>query len=90
MKHHWAAPAAAGCASALCAWGAISSSGWEVFWLLVGTIGFAAESFALWRPAKGDTLSETVWDKTKPLTRRIPMGIFLVWLTLHFVFRLGA
>lgn len=64
---------------------AISSGGWAAFWLGLGTVGLAAEAVALQRSAKGDTLSETVWLKTQPLWLRIGLGVFMAWLTIHFV-----
>ena len=83
------APLLAWTASIICLVGAVTAgSNWTQFWLAMGTAGFLVEGYALHRKAKGDTLSETIWLETRPLYRRIPLGIFMVWLTLHFVFRL--
>jgi hypothetical protein len=75
-----------GCAALICLIGAIGSNGWSVFWLAIGAVGFGAEAVALQRPAKDDTLSETIWTKTRPLWIRIPVAVFLVWLVVHWVF----
>jgi hypothetical protein len=72
-------------ASLVCLGAAVASGGWSAFWLTVGAVGFAVEAVALHRKAKGDTLSETVWAKTRPLWLRIPLAIFMAWLTVHFV-----
>jgi hypothetical protein len=75
-------------ASVVCLIAAIATGGWAALWFSIGAFGFVAEAVALSRKEKGDTLSETVWAKTQPIWLRIPLGIFMVWLTLHFVFRL--
>lgn len=84
-------PALAGSASLLCLLGAVNAaSGWGTFWLSVGTLGMGVEAYALHRKAKGDTLSETVWLETASTPRRVALGVFMLWLAVHFVFRVGA
>lgn len=71
--------------AAVCLGAAVVAGGWSAFWLIIGTVGFAVEAVALQRRAKGDTLSETVWSLTRPLWLRIPLAVFLLWLTAHLV-----
>ena len=78
----------AGGGSIVCLTAAVLLGGWAALWFSIGAFGFVAEAVALNRPDKGDTLSETIWARTRPLWLRIPLGIFMVWLTLHWVFGL--
>jgi len=70
----------------VCLVAAVLSGGWSAFWLSIGAIGFGVEAYTLYTPGNKDTLSYTVWQKTRPLWLRIPLGIFMLWLTFHFVF----
>lgn len=63
-------------------------NGWRVFWLVFAAIGLTAEGIALWRKAKDDTASETVWWLRGPITGWRAFGVLaiMVWLTFHFAF----
>jgi hypothetical protein len=78
---------ASAAAAVLCLIGAVAVADWSSPWLVIGAVGFGWEAFTLNRKAKGDTLSETVW-RPKALWARISIAIFMVWLTLHWVFGL--
>lgn len=75
-----------GAAAILCLVAAIAVGGWSAFWLGIGAVGFGVEAYALATPGNQDTLSYTIWQRTRPLWLRIPLAIFMVWLTLHFIF----
>jgi len=65
-------------------------------WILWGVYFCILEGVALVRSAEGDTLSEHIrlWFGTKKGTkptlwawaRRIFLAVFLLWLTIHFLF----
>jgi hypothetical protein len=66
--------------------------GWTVAWLLWLAMFVAIEGAAIINPARGDTLSEKIWDwfriQNKPRQwtwRRAVLAGFLVWLLVHFV-----
>ena len=79
-----------GTASLLCTLGLVTAlnqgNAWSAFWLFIGAVGFGVEAYTVQHPRKGDTLSETVVARTRPLWIRIPLAVFLVWLTIHLVF----
>lgn len=78
---------ASGAAAVLCLIGAVVVSDWSSPWLVIGAAGFGYEAFTLHRKEKGDTLSETVW-RARPVWARAGIFLFMVWLTLHWVFGL--
>jgi hypothetical protein len=84
VEIRWSAAASA-LAALVCLGTALAVGGWSAFWLGIGTVGFAVEAVALQRHQKGDTLSETVRDLTRPLWLRIPLAVFMLWLAGHFV-----
>ena len=63
------------------------SSGWSTFWFLLLAVGGVAETIAMYRRSKGDTLSESVWRKTTKPWQRWLLGAFMIWLTFHFLFQ---
>ena len=65
---------------------AVTSSGWAAFWFALLAVGGIAETAALARRDKGDTLSETVWAHTTHPAARIGLGAFLTWLAIHLTF----
>lgn len=62
---------------------ATTSSGWAVFWFSLLFVGAIAETVALYKKGKGDTFSESVWDKVDSIWKKVLLGVFLVWLTWH-------
>lgn len=64
---------------------------WTTFWLCWILVGVVAEGIALYRGAKGDTLSEQVWGALD-----LPgygkflawmLTAMLIWAAVHFVTR---
>jgi hypothetical protein len=66
---------------------AFVSDGWAVFWFLLLLVGAMAETYALYREEKNDTFSESVWRKTTKPWQRWLLGLFMFWLTFHFLFQ---
>lgn len=66
--------------------------GYTVAWLLWLAMFVVVEASALFRRARGDTLSEHVWGwfavKDKPsgwVARRGVLAVFLAWLSAHLL-----
>jgi len=60
---------------------------YAIGWLVLLLIGGAYEAWALYRPKRGDTLSEsTWWVLRKSVALRFVAAGFLTWLLVHFVF----
>jgi hypothetical protein len=64
---------------------ALTAGGWSSFWYTLLAVVAAAETWALIRRAKGDTLSETVWDATDSRVPRAILAVFMAWLSWHLV-----
>lgn len=79
-------PAVSGAATALFAVLAFTTGGWASFWFTLLTIGGVAETVAIARRERDDTFSETVWNATKHPAARIALALFMLWLTIHFIF----
>jgi hypothetical protein len=63
---------------------------WGAFWVAWGAVGIVVELVAVFRQAKGDTLSEQVWFVRDhyldyPMAGFLMAGFF-AWLVYHFVF----
>lgn len=61
---------------------------WEnVVYLTLGAVIVAVELLGVWRRKTGDTISEMYWWLQRHAWWvRMPMGGFLVWLFVHFLF----
>lgn len=75
----------------------MSAGWWTALWTILAALGACLEIIALRSPAKGDTLSETVWRYVTgrghssipaplAIAGRIAVLGFLGWLAAHFAF----
>ena len=85
---NWIGPTISGAVTSLFGWLAIQSNGWATFWFGVLFIGGVAETVALARQERGDTLSETVWRTTKHPAAKIALAASLLWVFIHFIFEI--
>lgn len=82
----WLGPAIAALVTLLFGVLTLVESGWGVVWFGILTIGGVVETIALVRQAKGDTLSESVWNRTRHPLAKVALALALIWLFFHFVF----
>tara|TARA_R110000787_G_scaffold117171_8_gene227724 strand:+ start:2479 stop:2673 length:195 start_codon:yes stop_codon:yes gene_type:complete len=59
-----------------------------MFWKVWFVVGFAVEMVALFRPARGDTLSEQLWalrDNPRMVGSFSFVMAILIWSVYHFI-----
>lgn len=56
-----------------------------LFWLLLALSALLLEGWALGAPARGDTLSEHMWQIRAIWLGRLILGALFAWLFWHFV-----